>query len=187
MAMTHRVRPSEYNIFGEITTGSSNDLEKVTETAKQMVMRFGMSERLGPRVFGHDRSQPFLGREFSAEPDYSDEIAREIDDEIRRIVEEAHQTAKGILEENRDQLDRISKILLERETIDAEQFVKLLDGASEEDVFGVDEPEPDETPEAPEPEAERKPEREGPRLGPQPRPGFAGGSADMRADDQNAR
>ena len=97
MAMTLGGRAAEEIVFSEITTGASNDLEKVTETAKQMVMRFGMSERLGPRVFGHDRSQPFLGREFSAEPDYSDEIAREIDDEIRRIVEEAHQTAKDIL------------------------------------------------------------------------------------------
>ncbi|MFM8527704.1 MAG: ATP-dependent zinc metalloprotease FtsH, partial [bacterium] len=92
MAMTLGGRAAEEIIFGEITTGASNDLEKVTETAKQMVMRFGMSERLGPRVFGHDRGQPFLGREFSAESDYSEEIAREIDDEIRRIVEDAHQT-----------------------------------------------------------------------------------------------
>ena len=99
MAMTLGGRAAEEIVFGEITTGASNDLEKVTETAKQMVMRFGMSERLGPRVFGHDRGQPFLGREFSAEPDYSDEIAREIDDEIRRIVEGAHQTAKDLLNE----------------------------------------------------------------------------------------
>ena len=87
MAMTLGGRAAEEIVFGEITTGASNDLEKVTATAKQMVMRFGMSEKLGPRVFGHDHGQPFLGREFSAEPDYSDEIAREIDDEIRRIVE----------------------------------------------------------------------------------------------------
>src|SRR4051812_48122369 len=79
MAMTLGGRAAEEIVFGEITTGASNDLEKVTATAKQMVMRFGMSERLGPRVFGHDHGQPFLGREFSAEPDYSDEIAREID------------------------------------------------------------------------------------------------------------
>ena len=141
MAMTLGGRAAEEIVFGEITTGASNDLEKVTETAKQMVMRFGMSERLGPRVFGHDRGQPFLGREFSSEPDYSDEIAREIDDEIRRIVESAHQTAKDLLTERRDDLDRISKILLERETIDAEQFVALLDGKSESEVF-VDEEEP---------------------------------------------
>src|SRR6187549_1620304 len=113
MAMTLGGRAAEEIVFGEITTGASNDLEKVTATAKQMVMRFGMSERLGPRVFGHDHGQPFLGREFSSEPDYSDEIAREIDDEIRRIVESAHQTAKDILNEKREELDRLSKLLLE--------------------------------------------------------------------------
>ena len=105
MAMTLGGRAAEEIVFGEITTGASNDLEKVTATAKQMVMRFGMSEKLGPRVFGHDHGQPFLGREFSAEPDYSDEIAREIDDEIRRIVEGAHQQAKDILAEHREALD----------------------------------------------------------------------------------
>ena len=130
MAMTLGGRAAEEIVFGEITTGASNDLEKVTETAKQMVMRFGMSERLGPRVFGHDRGQPFLGREFSSEPDYSDEIAREIDDEIRRIVESAHQTAKGLLGERREDLDQISNLLLERETIDADQFAALLEGKS---------------------------------------------------------
>src|SRR5262245_65701613 len=104
-------------MFDEVTTGASNDLEKVTQTAKQMVMRFGMSEKLGPRVFGHDHGQPFLGREFSAEPDYSDEIAREIDDEIRRIVEGAHQQAKDILLEHRESLTSISEILLKRETL----------------------------------------------------------------------
>jgi cell division protease FtsH len=177
MAMTLGGRAAEEIIFGEITTGASNDLEKVTETAKQMVMRFGMSERLGPRVFGHDRSQPFLGREFSSEPDYSDEIAREIDDEIRRIVEEAHQTAKDILVERREGMDRISKILLERETIDAEEFEKLLGGATEDEVFG--EPEEEErVPDQPEAEPERAPGLQGPRPVPRPRPGFAGGGAD---------
>ena len=174
MAMTLGGRAAEEIVFGEITTGASNDLEKVTETAKQMVMRFGMSERLGPRVFGHDRGQPFLGREFSSEPDYSDEIAREIDDEIRRIVESAHQTAKDLLTENRDNLDTISKILLKRETIDAEQFIALLDGKSEDEVF-VDEEEPT-APVEPAREPERA-QREGPVAQPRPRPGFAGGDA----------
>ncbi|HEX8752202.1 MAG TPA: ATP-dependent zinc metalloprotease FtsH [Solirubrobacterales bacterium] len=174
MAMTLGGRAAEEIVFGEITTGASNDLEKVTETAKQMVMRFGMSERLGPRVFGHDRGQPFLGREFSAEPDYSDEIAREIDDEIRRIVEGAHQTAKGLLNEHRAELDRISKLLLERETIDADQFAALLEGKSESEVF-ADEEEPAKSAE-PEPEPER-PQLGGARPQPRPRPGFAGGDA----------
>jgi cell division protease FtsH len=174
MAMTLGGRAAEEIVFGEITTGASNDLEKVTETAKQMVMRFGMSERLGPRVFGHDRGQPFLGREFSSEPDYSDEIAREIDDEIRRIVEGAHQTAKDLLNERREELDRISKILLERETIDADQFVALLDGKSEDEVF-VDAEEPAK-PVEPAPQPERA-QREGARPIPRPRPGYAGGDA----------
>src|SRR5262249_17003230 len=174
MAMTLGGRAAEEIVFGEITTGASNDLEKVTETAKQMAMRFGMSERLGPRAFGQHRGQPSLGGEFWAEPDYSDEIAREIDDEIRRIVEAAHQTAKDLLNEKREALDTISKILLERETIDAEQFVALLEGKSEGEVF-VDEEEPSKPVEpAPEPE---KAQREGARPIPRPRPGYAGGDA----------
>ncbi len=174
MAMTLGGRAAEEIVFGEITTGASNDLEKVTETAKQMVMRFGMSERLGPRVFGHDRGQPFLGREFSTEPDYSDEIAREIDDEIRRIVEAAHQTAKDLLNEKNEELDTISKILLKRETIDAEQFVALLDGKPEDEVFVDDDEGPEPVEPAPEPE---KAQREGARPITRPRPGYAGGDA----------
>jgi cell division protease FtsH len=178
MAMTLGGRAAEEIVFGEVTTGASNDLEKVTATAKQMVMRFGMSDKLGPRVFGHDHGQPFLGREFSSEPDYSDEIAREIDDEIRRIVEEAHQLAREILGEHREKLDMTSEILLKRETIEREQFIELLDGKTEEEVFGADQPvlpPPPPAPEAP----ERKPER-APK--PLPRPGLAGGAAEMRAD-----
>jgi cell division protease FtsH len=184
MAMTLGGRAAEEICFGEVTTGASNDLEKVTATAKQMVMRFGMSEKLGPRVFGHDHGQPFLGREFSAEPDYSDEIAREIDDEIRRIVEEAHQTARAVLENHRDKLDLTSEILLRRETIERDQFIELLAGKTEEDVFGKEEPvvpvPPPPAPEAP----ERKPERS---PSPLPRPGLAGGTAEMRALDPPER
>src|SRR3979490_1357654 len=118
MAMTLGGRAAEEIVFSEITTGASNDIEKVTATAKQMVMRFGMSEKLGPRVFGHDHGQPFLGREFSTEPDYSDEIAREIDDEVRRIIEMAHQRAREILTEHHSELTKISEILVKREPIE---------------------------------------------------------------------
>ena len=173
MAMTLGGRAAEELVFGEITTGAANDLEKVTQTAKQMVMRYGMSEKLGPRVFGHEHSQPFLGREFSAEPDYSDEIAREIDDEIRRIVESAHVQAKDILTEHRPDLEKLSEILVKRETIEREQFEALLDGQTEEDVFGAEAPPPPEVPIPPAP-AERP--RTGPR--PLPRPGLAGGTAE---------
>ena len=137
MAMTLGGRAAEELIFGEITTGASNDIEKVTQTAKQMVMRFGMSDKLGPRVYGHDHGQPFLGREFTTEPDYSDEIAREIDDEVRRIIEAAHQRARGILTEHQSDLTKISEILVRRETIEKEEFLALLDGKSEHEVFGL--------------------------------------------------
>ena len=82
---------------------------------------------------------PFLGREFSAEPDYSDEVAREIDDEVRRMVEDAHQTSKDILSEHREQLDTLSRILLERETIEADEFIALLEGKAEDEVFADEE------------------------------------------------
>jgi cell division protease FtsH len=181
MAMTLGGRAAEEIVFGEVTTGASNDLEKVTASAKQMVMRFGMSEKLGPRVFGHDHGQPFLGREFSSEPDYSDDVAREIDAEIRRIVEEAHQVARDILAERRRELDVTSEILLRRETIDREQFLQLLDGKTEAEVFGPDEPvRPQIPPPPPEPAPER-PERAPRTL---PRPGFAGGAAEMRSDER---
>src|SRR5256886_3825743 len=122
MGMTLGGRAAEEIVFNEVTTGAANDLEKVTSTAKQMVMRFGMSEKLGPRVLGRGHDQPFLGRDMGAEPDYSEEIAREIDDEIRRIIEEAHDTAHRVLREHMDELHKLSAILIERETIDKDQF-----------------------------------------------------------------
>ena len=180
MAMTLGGRAAEEIVFEEITTGASNDIEKVTATAKQMVMRFGMSDKLGPRVFGHDHGMPFLGREFSSEPDYSDEIAREIDDEIRRIVESAHQQAKDILTEHRETLTTISEILLKRETIEREEFEALLAGKTEEEVFGPDDTPAGGTPERPELPAPAA-ERAAPR--PLPRPGLAGGAAEARGLD----
>jgi cell division protease FtsH len=175
LAMTLGGRAAEEICFDEITTGASNDLEKVTATAKQMVMRFGMSEKLGPRVFGHDHGQPFLGREFSAEPDYSDEIAREIDDEVRRIIETAHVQAKAILTEKRVELEKLSEILIKRETIEKEQFESLLQGQTEEAVFGSEAPAPPEVPSVTGTPAERA-RPDVPR--PLPRPGLAGGAAE---------
>src|SRR5256712_11470202 len=135
LGMTLGGRAAEELVFNEITTGAANDLEKVTHTAKQMIMRFGMSEKLGPRVLGRNHDMPFLGREMGNEPDYSEEIAREIDDEIRRVIEEAHETATQVLKEHIDHLHRLSLILIERETIDKDQFERLLAGEDEESVF----------------------------------------------------
>ena len=180
MAMTLGGRAAEEVVFEEITTGASNDLEKVTSTAKQMIMRFGMSDKLGPRVFGHDQTQPFLGREFTAQADYSDEIAREIDDEIRRVVEGAHQRARDILSENRTELERISEILVVRETIEAGEFEDLMNGKPESEVFKDAAPKKVSTDLPPEVPPTPRPERSGPN--PIPRPGFAGG-AEMRGPD----
>jgi cell division protease FtsH len=168
MGMTLGGRAAEEIVFHEVTTGAANDLEKVTQTAKQMIMRFGMSEKLGPRVLGRNHDMPFLGRDYGSEADYSEEIAREIDDEIRRVIEEAHELALAVLREHMDELHRISNILIERETIDKDQFERLLAGEDEATVF------PDESPAQPEPQPEEEPKRQRqPRPRPFPLPGSA--------------
>ncbi|HEY2311000.1 MAG TPA: ATP-dependent zinc metalloprotease FtsH [Gaiellaceae bacterium] len=168
MAMTLGGRAAEEIVFHEVTTGAANDLEKITSMAKQMIMRFGMSEKLGPRVLGRSHDQPFLGRDYGAEADYSEEIAREIDDEIRRVIEESHELALAVLREHMDDLHKISAILIERETIDRDQFEALLAGEDESSVF------PDESPAEPEqPQQQPEPKRERPRPRPFPLPGSA--------------
>jgi cell division protease FtsH len=166
MGMTLGGRAAEEIVFHEVTTGAANDLERVTSTAKSMIMRFGMSEKLGPRVLGRSHDMPFLGRDYGAEADYSEEIAREIDDEIRRVIEEAHELALSVLRDHMDDLHRVSQILIERETIDKDQFERLLAGEEEETVF----PEEAAAPELPQPQEEPKRERK-PRPRPFPIPG----------------
>jgi cell division protease FtsH len=169
LAMTLGGRAAEELVFHEVTTGAANDLERVTSTSKQMIMRFGMSEKLGPRVLGRNHDMPFLGRDMGNEPDYSEEIAREIDDEIRRVIEEAHAAAHRVLQEHMDELHKISQILIERETIDKDQFERLLAGEDEAAVF------PEEAAAAStegEAEAERKRQPQ-PKPRPFPLPGSA--------------
>ncbi len=166
MAMTLGGRAAEELVFNEVTTGAANDIERITSTAKQMIMRFGMSEKLGPRVLGRNHDMPFLGREMGAEPDYSEEIAKEIDDEIRRVIEEAHDKATTVLREHMDELHQLSAVLIERETIDKSQFERLLQGEAEESVFAEEPTSSDE----PTPEPEKKPAL---RPSPRPLPGAA--------------
>ena len=130
MAMTLGGRAAEEIVFGEITTGASNDLEKVTETAKQMVMRFGMSERLGPRVFGHDRTSPSSGA--SSPPSPTTRTRLPARSTMRSAASSRRPTRprRTCSPSGASDLDRISRILLERETIDAEQFVALLEGSA---------------------------------------------------------
>jgi cell division protease FtsH len=120
-------RAAESVIFDEITTGASNDLERVTQTARQMVTKFGMSEKLGPLTLGQTNGQVFMGRDFNAQPDYSDEIAFQIDKEIRRIVDESYDTAEDLLVRNRALLDKLSKDLIEYETVDAKHLARLVE------------------------------------------------------------
>jgi cell division protease FtsH len=178
LAATLGGRAAEELVFNEVTTGAANDLEKVTHTAKQMIMRYGMSEKLGPRVLGRNQDMPFLGREMAAEADYSEDLAREIDGEIRRVIEEAHVRARKVLEEHMEELHRLSQILVERETIDKDQFLKLLEGAPEAEVF------PEEPTEA-EPEKPKADERKK-RL-PTPKPFPLPGQAMQPPDPEGAK
>jgi cell division protease FtsH len=135
LAMILGGRAAEELVFNEITTGAANDLERATAMARQMVTRLGMSEMLGPRVFGYDPHQPFLGRELGAEPSYSEEMAQEIDEEIYRLIDDAHQRAGKVLLAHQEALHKIAAILIEHETIDKEQFERLLHGEPASNVL----------------------------------------------------
>ena len=129
IAMTLGGRVAEEIIYGKefITTGASNDLEKVTQMARSMVTKYGMSERLGNLAYGKSEDHVFMGRDFGHQRDYSEEIAAAIDEEVQRIVTEQYELAKTLLEENRDMLDTISHKLLEMETLDEKEFVELME------------------------------------------------------------
>ena len=118
-------RAAEELVFDDITSGASNDLERVTRLARAMVTRLGMSEQLGPMVYGQKEELIFLGREISEQRDYSEAVAEQIDHEVRRLVSEAHTKARQILVEYRDRLDTIAQRLLEVETISRDEFETL--------------------------------------------------------------
>jgi cell division protease FtsH len=115
-------RAAEEIVFGEITNGASSDLAQVTNVSRTMVTRWGMSEKLGPMTFGKKEELVFLGKELGEQRDYSDSVAQEIDGEVRKLVTEAHEAALQILRENREQLDRVARKLIEVETLDMADF-----------------------------------------------------------------
>jgi cell division protease FtsH len=121
-------RVAEEIKVGDYTTGASNDIQKATGTARKMVTEYGMSVSLGPIKLGHSDSQPFLGREFGHDPDYSDDIARQIDIEVRHLIDSAHDEALEILVENDDVLEAMAERLLEEETLDAKALEAILEG-----------------------------------------------------------
>jgi cell division protease FtsH len=136
-------RVSEEIIFGEITTGASNDLQQVTKMARAMVTQYGMSDEMGPRVYGDKQELVFLGREISEQRDYSDAIAEQIDGEVREIIDAEYSRASKILLEHRDKLDLIAKTLLDIETLEAEEFVALMEGKAPPPAPPTDESPPE--------------------------------------------
>ncbi|HEY9650393.1 MAG TPA: ATP-dependent zinc metalloprotease FtsH3, partial [Coleofasciculaceae cyanobacterium] len=128
MAVALGGRLAEEIIFGEeeVTTGASNDLQQVTRVARQMVTRFGMSDRLGPVALGRQNGNMFLGREIASDRDFSDTTAAAIDSEVRKLVDEAYQRAKSVLLNNKYILDKLAEMLIEKETVDADELQELL-------------------------------------------------------------
>ncbi len=125
-------RVAEEIFCGDVTTGASNDLERATKMARSMVMQYGMSSELGQQVFGEANHEVFLGRDYGNTQNYSDETAKRIDDEIARIMKEAHDTAYEILSSKMDQMHLMAKVLMERETVDGEECQALLDNKWDE-------------------------------------------------------
>jgi cell division protease FtsH len=121
-------RAAEEIVFGDINTGASQDLQRVTQLARAMVTRYGMSKKLGPRTFGEREELIFLGRQLSEQRNYSEEIAEQIDYEVRRLVDEANERAHKLLSDNLDKLKLIAETLLGDETLTAEQFIGLIGG-----------------------------------------------------------
>jgi cell division protease FtsH len=162
-------RAAEEIVFGDITTGASNDLERVTQMARAMVTRYGMSEKLGPMVYGQKEELVFLGKEIGEQRDYSDAVAEEIDSEVRQIIGDAYATAKRILTENRDKLDTIARRLIEVETLDSEEFAAFFEEEPEEEttVMPGTPPSPREARERP---AGAEHDRARPKLDSPPRP-----------------
>jgi cell division protease FtsH len=162
-------RVAEEVVYTEITTGASNDLDRATDMARAMVCEYGMSERLGPLRFGRRHGNPFLGRDFMEDRDYSEEVAQAIDEEVRGIVDRQYQRAKQLLLEKRDLMDKIVEVLMVRETLERDDFMTLMEGR---ELAPLEEP-PTSPPPAPsgeQKEPENKRQRTEPRLRAEPGP-----------------
>ena len=136
LAMLLGGRVAEEMVIGDVTTGAQNDLERATKIARGMVTEYGMSDILGPLTLGQKQGEVFLGRDFAAHPDYSDQVAFEIDTEVRRLIDEAHDEALEILKAQRKKLDQIAAALIERETVEKEELVELLRGVPKREARG---------------------------------------------------
>jgi cell division protease FtsH len=181
LAATLAGHVAEELVLGEMTTGPQNDIEQATKIARQMVTQWGMSERLGPRTFGRKEELVFLGREISEQRNYSEKVAEEIDEEVRRIIDHAYHAAKKILTDNRAKLDQIARKLIEVETIEGEDLMTLFNAPPDVDVpIGEHEPPAPETP----PTTDEEPPAEETSQQPKLKPGLAwgGGQATISLD-----
>ncbi len=160
-------RAAEELAFGEVTTGAANDLERVTETARSMVTRYGMSEKLGPMTFGQKEELVFLGKEIGEQRDYSESVAQQIDEEVRGLVHGAYQRALQVLAGHRDELDAVAQRLIEAETLDASEFVAVIEGRLPAGKLAVERGPLAVTPSA---EGEAATAKPGPKLDMPPRP-----------------
>ena len=125
-------RAAEEIIWGDVSTGASNDLQRVTSIARSMITRYGMSEKLGPIVYGDREEMIFLGREISEQRNYSEKIARQIDDEVRGLVKNGYQQAMETLREHRDKLETVARRLLEIETLERREFEAIMSGETDQ-------------------------------------------------------
>ncbi|MEA2640041.1 MAG: cell division protease FtsH [Chloroflexota bacterium] len=157
---------AEKLVFGEMSTGAQNDLEQATNLARKMICEYGMSDILGPRTFGHKEEMIFLGREISEQKNYSEKTAEAIDEELARMIENAHDAAMGILQENRHILDLLSDELIKRETLEGEGLERVFNGLPIEDPLPV--PTPPAPPAAPAERAEKPVQQARPRFAPGP-------------------
>jgi cell division protease FtsH len=180
MAMSLGGHVAEEMVFGEMTTGAHDDIGKVTHIARSMVTQWGMSSRLGPRTFGKRQSMVFLGRDISEERDYSERTAEEIDDEVRRLIDEAHEQCRKVLAEHRDKLNELAAALIEAETVEGDELLRIL-GPAEGRSIPDQAPAPAAPPAPGEPRDEEQPaaeEEEGEEV-PQGRPGLAWGRSNV--------
>jgi cell division protease FtsH len=118
-------RTAEEVVFGDPSTGASNDIEEATALARRMVMEFGMSDRLGPMKYGHSSGEVFLGRDYSRQADYSNEVAAWIDEEVRALISAAHDEAREIISAHLDSLHRLADELIVRETLDRDEVAEI--------------------------------------------------------------
>ena len=137
LAMLMGGRVAEEIIFADPTTGASNDIEKATEIARKMVMEFGMSEKLGPMLYGKGSNEVFLGRDYGRQQDYSDEVASSIDDEVKSLLSDAHVIAGKILKKFKKQMEIMVKVLIEKETIDRDEVAKIFKSVNKVKIKGT--------------------------------------------------